>query len=101
MKEKIEKSVRQGIHAAIIAGIIIWLIGLYYAVVKAGIPYQDPPLELLIRYEINAGIGDALMGTGFWIAVCAGVIQMLLALIRGRRRKNPPIPPQAICSEVP
>lgn len=94
MKEKIGNSVRQGIHAVITAGVIIWLVGFYYAVVKAGIPYQDPPLELLIRYEINAGIGDALMGTGFWVAVCAGVIQMILAWIRFRRRKNPPIPPQ-------
>lgn len=96
MKEKIGNSVRQGIHAVITAGVIIWLVGFYYAVVKAGIPYQDPPLELLIRYEINARIGDALMGTGFWVAVCAGVIQMILAWIRFRRRKNPPIPPQTV-----
>lgn len=101
MKEKIRSGVRQGIHAVITAGIIIWLVGFYYAVVKAGIPYQDPPLDLLIRYEINAGIGDTLMGTGFWIAVCGGVIQMILAFIGGRRRKNPPIPPQSIYSELP
>lgn len=94
MKEKIKNSVRQGLKAVTTAGIIIWLVGFYYAVVKAGIPYQDPSLDLLIRYEVNAGIGDTLMGIGFWIAVCGGVIQMIMAWIRFRRRKNPPTPPQ-------
>lgn len=101
MKEKIRNGVRQGLKAVTTAGIIIWLIGLYYAVVKAGIPYQDPPLDLLIRYQVNSGIGDVLMGTGFWIAVCAGAIQMLLAWIGFRRQKNPPIPPQTTGKELP
>ena len=46
--------------AAVLAGVIIFVIGAYYEVIKAGIPYQDPPLELQIQYAVNLGIGDAL-----------------------------------------
>ena len=37
----------------IISGAVILLIGLYYMMIKAGIPYQDPTTEMQIQYEIN------------------------------------------------
>lgn len=81
MKEIIRNILCQIINAVIIAGLIILFIGLYYCVIKAGIPYQDPPLELQIQYEVNTRIGDILMGNGFMIAVCGGVIRLLVGLI--------------------
>lgn len=81
MKGKIRNILCQIINAVIIAGLIILFIGLYYCVIKAGIPYQDPPLELQIQYEVNARIGDILMGNGFVIAICGGVIRLLFGLI--------------------
>lgn len=78
MKEKIRHILSQIINAIIIAGIIILFMGLYYSMIKAGIPYQDPPLDLRIQYEINAGIGDVLMGSGFKIAVCGSIIRFAL-----------------------
>ena len=81
MKEKIRNILCQIINAVIIAGLIILFIGLYYCVIKAGIPYQDPPLELQIQYEVNARIGDILMGKGFVMAICGGVIRLLFGLI--------------------
>lgn len=81
MKEKIRNNLCQIVNAVIIAGIIILLIGLYYCVVKAGIPYQDPPIELQIQYAVNMGIGDVLVGKGFVIAVCGGIVRLLLKLI--------------------
>lgn len=69
------------LHAVILAGILLLLIGLYYGVIKAGIPYQDPPLELQIEYEIHARIGDLLMADGFKMILCGGLIRLLLGQI--------------------
>ena len=67
--------------SVILAGVIILLIGLSYVVVKAGIPYQDPPLELQIKYAVNMGIGEELTKDGFWIIVFGGVVRTLIGLI--------------------
>ena len=61
---KPSNTVKNIINGAIIAGIIILLIGLYYWIIKAGIPYQDPTEELRIQYAVNMGIGDELVKTG-------------------------------------
>ena len=49
MKEKTGNILSQTVNSVMMAGGIILLIGLYYSMVKAGIPYQDPPLELQIH----------------------------------------------------
>ncbi len=69
------------INALIIAGIIIWFTGLYYSVFKAGIPYQDAPLDLQVQYEINAGIGVVLTGTGFKITIFSSIIRLALGMV--------------------
>ena len=66
------------INSVIIAGVIILLIGLYYSIIKAGIPYQDPPLELQIRYAVNSEIGEVLTGRGLLIAVCGSAARLVL-----------------------
>lgn len=81
MKEKVKYILCPITNAIIIAGIIILFIGLYYSVIKAGIPYQDPPMDLWIQYEVNAGIGDVLVGSGFKIAICSGIIRLILKFI--------------------
>ena len=81
MKERTRNILCQMVNSVILAGVILLLIGLYYSIIKAGIPYQDPPLELQIQYEINTRIGEILTGSGFVIAVCGGVIRLLLRLI--------------------
>lgn len=88
MKEKIKSHLCHLLNAAIIAGIIIFFIGLYYCVVKAGIPYQDPPLDLWIQYEVNAKIGDILTANGFKITICSGIIRLLLGLIWKKYRRQ-------------
>lgn len=88
MKEKIKNYLCHLLNAVIIAGIIIFFIGLYYCVVKAGIPYQDPPLDLWIRYEVNAKIGDILVTNGFKITICSGSIRLLLGLIWKKYREQ-------------
>lgn len=81
MKEKTRSILCRLINSVIFSGVIILFIGLYYYMIKAGIPYQDPPLELQIQYAVNMRIGEILTGSGFVIAVCGGVIRLLLKLI--------------------
>lgn len=82
MKPKTRDGLCQLIHSVIYAGIFLFLTGLYYSIIKAGIPYQDPPLELQIQYEVNMRIGEILLGNGFLIAVCGGILRLLLGLLR-------------------
>lgn len=65
-------------NAIFLAGLIIFMIGAYYEVVKAGIPYQDPPLELQIQYAINTGIGDELCRIGFFTILCGVAFRLIL-----------------------
>ncbi len=81
MKEKIRHYLQLTINAVILAGIILFVIGLYYSMIKAGIPYQDPPLELQIQYAVYVGIGEILQKNGLLIAICGGIIRLLLGLI--------------------
>lgn len=78
MNDKIKNIFRQICNAAILSGLIILLIGLYYQAVKAGIPYQDPPLELQIKYAVNMGIGNILLKTGTIIFLISGIVRLLL-----------------------
>lgn len=57
-----------------LAGAVILLTGLYYMIIKAGIPYQDPTCELQIQYGINAGIGDVLVKEGTLLMTAGGLI---------------------------
>lgn len=88
--EKIKKEsyLRLTLNAVILAGIIILCTGMYYCVIKAGIPYQDPPLELQIQYAINTEIGNTLIKEGFLISICGGIARWLLKLILKKRRKK-------------
>lgn len=88
MKEKTRSTLCLMINAFIIAGIIILFIGLYYFMIKAGIPYQDPPMDLWIQYEVDSRIGTVLMGSGFKIAVCGGGIRLILSLIWKKRQQK-------------
>lgn len=81
MKEKIRNVLHLITNSIILAGGIILFIGMYYAIIKAGIPYQDPPLELQIRYEINSQIGDILTKSGFIITVFGVVCRLILGLV--------------------
>lgn len=88
MKDKIRYFLRLTINSIILAGIILCLMGLYYSVIKAGIPYQDPPLELQIQYAVYMGIGEILLKNGFLITICGGVVRLLLWLIYRKRQQK-------------
>jgi len=85
---KTETYLRQTLNAVLLAGIIIFLIGAYYCVVKAGVPYQDPPPELQIQYAVDMGIGEILIRNGFLISLCGGIARLLFAAAVRTRRKR-------------
>lgn len=82
---KSESWLRLASGAVILAGIIILFTGIYYWVIKAGIPYQDPPLELQIQYAINTGIGNTLVKEGLLISICGGIARLLFQLVLKKR----------------
>lgn len=80
--------IRMTASGVLLAGIIIFSTGIYYCVIKAGIPYQDPPLELQIQYTINWEIGNILVKEGFLLSLCGGIAGLLYKLILKKRRKK-------------
>lgn len=88
MKGKVRDTFNSIINAFIIAGIIILFTGQYYFMIKAGIPYQDPPLDLQIQYAVNAGIGNILTEIGFKTAIYSSIIRIVLNLIWKRYPKK-------------
>lgn len=81
MKEQTRQHLRQIINSVILAGVIMFFIGLYYWMIKAGIPYQDPPLELQIQYMVNMTIGEILLKNGFVIAISGIIVHSVLKII--------------------
>ncbi len=64
------------------AGSIVMLIGLYYSVIKAGIPYQDPTPELLAEYNRNMQTGETLCLIGFSIISVSIIICAVYKICR-------------------
>jgi hypothetical protein len=73
--------------AVVLAGIIILSIGLYYSIIKAGIPFQDPPLELQIQYAVNQGIGDELTKTGFAVLIAGLLGRVIVGVFLRNKQK--------------
>lgn len=69
MREKVYSYINQIAKATALSGIIMILIGAYYYMIKAGIPYQDPQLELQIQYEVNLRVGEILFKNGIGTTV--------------------------------
>ena len=76
---------KQLLNSFILAGIIILFIGLYYMVVRAGMPYQDPPLELQAKYAVSMGIGEELIKDGVWIVLLNVVMRVIAGVIWKRK----------------
>jgi hypothetical protein len=77
--------------ALLVFGVLMVLGGFVYDAVFAGIPYQDPTVEMQARYDRHAGIATKTMWTGF-VALIAGIVS--LAVIKTASKKEPIQPPQ-------
>ena len=81
MKENLKNVLCKICTVVMLSGCIIFFIGLYYWIIKAGIPYQNPPLELQIQYTVNMTIGEILLKNGFVIAISGIIVRFLLKII--------------------
>ena len=72
--------------SAAIAGVIVAFVGFYYVAIRAGIPYQDPPLELQIEYGIYMEVGVTLMAVGSVSFFVCAVIWVVLKYIQEHNR---------------
>jgi len=57
----------------IVVGFVLIIAGFVYNVVFAGIPYQDPPPDLVARYNLHATIAQTITTTGM-IAMLVGIV---------------------------
>lgn len=78
MKNKMNNLFCKISDAVLLAGLIILVIGWYYLIIKSGIPYQDPTVEMQIQYEIDYGIGSVLSKAGFILALCGGIARVVV-----------------------
>lgn len=65
------KKTRIRIRYFVFVGIVIILVGFLYDFIYVGIPYQDPPADLLKKYNLNQKIAGNLIDTGFLILLVA------------------------------
>lgn len=70
----------------ILAGILVLCAGLYYLVIKAGIPYQDPTPELQLQYSINMGIGDVLTKIGLCATMAGSICRVILGVLSRKKK---------------
>ena len=62
-----------------------YLIGFLYDGKYAGIPYQDPPLELLKKYNYHRSIADTITDSGFKIVILGivgGVVRKIIQFLK-------------------
>jgi hypothetical protein len=76
------------LFSVILAEVIILEVGLYYAVIKAGIPYQDPTTELQFRYTVNMGIGETLIKIGAVMFSVGTLFRIVVGLISRKQDKR-------------
>lgn len=57
-------------------GLLLVIIGFIYDMKFAGIPYQDPPIELQIKYNRNQKIANWIMDSGVAIFVVGLIIRL-------------------------
>jgi len=72
-------------NSFIIAGVIILLIGFYFSMIKAGIPYQDPTTEMTIRWTAYYYAGTTCLQYG-GIAFLVGVIGRVVCIFIRRTK---------------
>lgn len=71
----------------ITGGIINFVIGIYYCIIKAGIPYQDSTVEMQIKYSAYMDTGEILTDLGICMCV-TGIVFGILKGVMKRKLKN-------------
>lgn len=62
--------------AVLLAGVLLFLIGAYLCMVKAGIPYQDPTTEMTIQWTVYNIAGEYNLKCGA-VTILIGIVGMI------------------------
>ena len=62
----------------IVIGIIVFVIGFYVWVFKAGLPYSDPSPEMIRKYMFYNRIGEFMIPTGFVLAIIGVFLKIFI-----------------------
>ena len=76
------------LNVLIIAGALAFMVGLYYLMIKAGIPAQDPTPEMKAQYAQNMLIGDSLVLSGFLTSLTASIPRIIIGIVSRRRKQG-------------
>ncbi len=88
MKERKRRNRSWMFYSVILAGVINFAIGLYYSMVRAGIPVQNPTEKMQLEYVINMGIGETLIRNGLMLVLFGVTLRLLYEVIVLRRRNK-------------
>lgn len=86
MKNKLVSIFGQICNAALLAGLIMLVIGLYHLVIKAGVPYQEANLEMEMQWMVDWRVGSILTIYGLALAIGGGILRLFI-LIAGKKSK--------------
>ena len=82
------KAIKIILNVLIVAGALAFVIGLYFWIIKAGIPAQDPTPEMKAQYAQNMLIGDALVFSGFLTSLTAAIPRIIIGIVSRRRKQG-------------
>lgn len=79
-----KKALKNIFRAMLLSGVIVSLIGLYFCALRAGLPYQDPDIEMAISYQANMLAGEYCLKAGC-ITFIIGLVGLPAASLFGSR----------------
>ena len=82
----IMERVKQIFNSVIFAGVIIMFIGGYFYIIKAGLPYQDPTEDMIVRWSAYAYAGKICLSYGSVICF-VGLVGKIICKILIRKRQ--------------
>jgi hypothetical protein len=80
------KGLKSFFKGFISGGMINLIIGIYYAIIKAGLPYQDPPSELQFEYAVNTEIGVIMTEVGLVMCLIGIIGVVMFKIIEKKKR---------------
>ena len=82
------KAIKILLDIVIVAGVIMLFAGLYFWLIKAGIPYQDPTPEMQMHYAKNLRTGEVLIAVGFLVSIFAPIPRIIVGIVARRRKQR-------------
>jgi len=82
------KAIKILLDIVIAAGVLTLMTGLYFWLIKAGIPFQDATPEMKMQYANNLRTGEILIAIGFLVSVLAPIPRIIVGVVSRRRKQG-------------